>query len=66
MFSEVLYTCELPGQPTTLQLFYNDGGEDGDQVIVENTKLKFNGVPKSYQMCGLNQIILTLNIQRVY
>ena len=33
-FSEVLYTCELPGQPTTLQLYYNDGGEEGDQVGV--------------------------------
>ena len=30
--SEVAYTAELPGPPTTLQLFYNDGGEHGDQV----------------------------------
>ena len=53
MFSEVLYTCELPGQPTTLQLFYNDGGEDGDQVIVENTKLKLNGVPNHIKCADL-------------
>ena len=31
--SEVDYTAELPGPPTTLQLFYNDGGESGDQVL---------------------------------
>ena len=27
--SEVEYTAELPGPPSTLQLFYNDGGETG-------------------------------------
>ena len=27
------YTAELPGPPTTLQLFYNDGGEGGQQVL---------------------------------
>ena len=32
-FSEILYTCELPGPPTVLQLFYNDGGEEGEQVL---------------------------------
>ena len=31
--SEILYTAELPGPPTTLQLFYNDGGESGEQVL---------------------------------
>lgn len=31
--SEVVYTAELPGPPSTLQLFYNDGGEHGDQVL---------------------------------
>ena len=30
--SDILYTAELPGPPTTLQLFYNDGGENGEQV----------------------------------
>ena len=30
--SNILYTAELPGPPTTLQLFYNDGGENGEQV----------------------------------
>jgi Bardet-Biedl syndrome 7 protein len=30
---EVLYTAELPGPPTTMQLFYNDGGESGEQVL---------------------------------
>ena len=32
IFSELLYTSELPGAPTTLQLFNNNGGDDGDQV----------------------------------
>ena len=27
------YTAELPGPPTCLQLFYNDGGEGGQQVV---------------------------------
>ena len=31
--SEIVYTAELPGPPTTLQLFYNDGGEGGEQVL---------------------------------
>ena len=31
--SEVRYTAELPGPPTCLQLFYNDGGEGGQQVL---------------------------------
>ena len=31
--SDVVYTAELPGPPTTLQLFYNDGGEGGEQVL---------------------------------
>ncbi len=30
--SEVVYSAEVPGPPTCLQLFYNDGGEKGDQV----------------------------------
>ena len=33
LFSEILYTCELPGPPTVLQLFYNDGGDEGEQVL---------------------------------
>ncbi|XP_042226350.1 Bardet-Biedl syndrome 7 protein homolog isoform X2 [Homarus americanus] len=31
--SEVLYSVELPSPPSTLQLFYNDGGENGDQLL---------------------------------
>ncbi|KAK7070006.1 Bardet-Biedl syndrome 7 protein, partial [Halocaridina rubra] len=31
--SEVLYSVELPAPPTSLQLFYNDGGEHGDQLL---------------------------------
>lgn len=31
--SEVRYRVEVPGPPTTLQLFYNDGGENGDEVL---------------------------------
>ncbi|KAK4304694.1 hypothetical protein Pmani_023378 [Petrolisthes manimaculis] len=31
--SEVLYSVELPAPPTSLQLFYNDGGENGDQLL---------------------------------
>ncbi len=30
--SEVVYSAEVPGPPSCLQLFYNDGGEKGDQV----------------------------------
>ncbi|XP_071527283.1 BBSome complex member BBS7-like isoform X2 [Panulirus ornatus] len=31
--SEVLYSVELPSPPSSLQLFYNDGGENGDQLL---------------------------------
>ncbi|XP_076069179.1 BBSome complex member BBS7-like isoform X2 [Oratosquilla oratoria] len=31
--SEVLYSVELPSTPSSLQLFYNDGGEQGDQLL---------------------------------
>lgn len=31
--SDVLYSVELPAPPTSLQLFYNDGGENGDQLL---------------------------------
>ncbi len=31
--SSVQYSAELPGPPTALQLFYNDGGERGDEVL---------------------------------
>eukprot|EP00095_Tigriopus_kingsejongensis_P011869 maker-scaffold180_size281610-snap-gene-0.36 protein:Tk11869 transcript:maker-scaffold180_size281610-snap-gene-0.36-mRNA-1 annotation:"bardet-biedl syndrome 7 protein homolog" len=31
--SNVLYSAEVPGPPTTLQLYYNDGGEQGDEVL---------------------------------
>ncbi|KAK8730285.1 hypothetical protein OTU49_008194 [Cherax quadricarinatus] len=31
--SEVLYSVELPSPPTSLQLFYNDGGENGDKLL---------------------------------
>ncbi len=32
-----MYTVELPGPPSTLQLFYNDGGEHGDEVLYGTT-----------------------------
>ncbi|XP_066957827.1 Bardet-Biedl syndrome 7 protein homolog [Macrobrachium rosenbergii] len=31
--SDVLYSVELPSPPSSLQLFYNDGGENGDQLL---------------------------------
>ena len=31
--SNILYNVELPGPPSTLHLFYNDGGEHGDEVL---------------------------------
>ncbi len=31
--SAVMYSAELPGPPTAMQLFYNDGGEKGDEVL---------------------------------
>lgn len=31
--SNLMYNVELPGPPTCLALFYNDGGENGDEVI---------------------------------
>ncbi len=40
--SELLYTSELPGAPTTLQLFNNNGGDEGDQV----------GGPAGLHFCG--------------
>jgi hypothetical protein len=41
--SEVVYSAEVPGPPTCLQLFYNDGGEKGDQVPVYNIGYMDNG-----------------------
>ncbi|CAL4090214.1 unnamed protein product, partial [Meganyctiphanes norvegica] len=35
--SEVLYSVELPSPPSALQLFYNDGGENGDQILYGTT-----------------------------
>lgn len=35
--SEVLYSVELPSPPSSLQLFYNDGGENGDQLLYGTT-----------------------------
>lgn len=31
--SALLYNVELPGPPSCLSLFYNDGGETGDEVL---------------------------------
>lgn len=31
--SDVMYSVELPAAPMALQLFYNDGGESGDQLL---------------------------------
>jgi hypothetical protein len=31
--SSLMYSVELPGPPTTLALFYNDGGENGDEIL---------------------------------
>ena len=28
-----MYNVELPGPPSCLALFYNDGGENGDEVL---------------------------------
>ena len=40
--SSVAFGAELPGPPTALQLFYNDGGEKGDEVLygTEDGKVK--------------------------
>ena len=47
--SEVLYTAELPGPPTTMQLFYNDGGESGEQILygTEDGKVGMMTIGKS-------------------
>ena len=29
----MLYSAQVPGPPTCLHPFYNDGGEDGDEVL---------------------------------
>ena len=39
--SDVLYSVELPSSPSTLQLFYNDGGEEGNQVLYGTNDGKF-------------------------
>ena len=31
--STLMYNVELPGPPSCLALFYNDGGENGDEVL---------------------------------
>jgi Bardet-Biedl syndrome 7 protein len=31
--SSVIFSVELNSAPTALQLFYNDGGEKGDEVL---------------------------------
>ena len=31
--SSLLYSAQLPGPPTCLHPFYNDGGENGDEVL---------------------------------
>ena len=31
--SALMYNVELPGPPSCLGLFYNDGGENGDEVL---------------------------------
>ena len=31
--SALLYSAQLPGPPTCLHPFYNDGGENGDEVL---------------------------------
>ena len=31
--SAVLYSAQLPGPPTCIHPFYNDGGEHGDEVL---------------------------------
>lgn len=35
--SEVLYSVEVPGTPSTLHLFYGDAGETGDLVLYGTT-----------------------------
>ena len=31
--STLLYTAQLPGPPTCIHPFYNDGGENGDEIL---------------------------------
>ena len=53
LYSEVVYSGELPGPPTCLQLFYNDGGDKGDQVIIhispETKKLSMESCANCWQ-----------------
>ncbi|CAH1777872.1 unnamed protein product [Owenia fusiformis] len=44
--SELLYEVEVPGPPTTLSLYSNDGGEDGNEICYGTSDGK----------CGLVQI----------
>ena len=31
--SSVIYKAQVPGPPSCLHLFYNDGGEEGEEVL---------------------------------
>lgn len=42
--SNLMYSVDLPGPPSTLQLFYNDGGEHGDEVLYGTTDGKIGFV----------------------
>ncbi|KAB7495673.1 Bardet-Biedl syndrome 7-like protein [Armadillidium nasatum] len=49
--SDILYSVELPAPPTTLQLFYNDGGEYGDQLLYGTSDGKIGLVQLSRWVC---------------
>lgn len=54
------YTAELPGPPSALQLFYNDGGEEGDKILygTEDGKVGVMTIGIDHPEAGLTAILL--------
>ncbi len=48
-----MYSVELPGPPTCLSLFYNDGGEGGDEVLYGTADGKVGLVQLTRLVCYL-------------
>lgn len=55
--SEVLYSVELPSPPSSLQLFYNDGGENGDQLLYGTTDGKIGLVQLGRSVTALEESV---------
>jgi hypothetical protein len=61
----VLFTAELPGPPSTLQLFYNDGGEHGDEVLYGTTDGKIGLIQLSRYFLGKMSVTLNTILKQI-